>query len=361
MIWLALLFGLLCAFGGLQSGVLAQDGGKISYPRTLERIESLVVSLNESLHKTQEDLQEVKLSLNQTKKQLGEVQREKESLEDGLRQVRMKVDDLEDAELPRHLNELDEDLSEVRRDLRRLEDENLPRRLNELTTEYHKFVIKTITAEFRHNVTAYKLKEELQGIRRKVAEIEVGEEGWESRIAMSGALTEMRRSVSLVEGLLSNMSAAMERRLNATKANFIEVKSEVELVEKKLSEMVRNITTRVEDIQQYSSWSVADLNQTVYETSFATSQQQKRIDGLQRDLQHQNNTVTRLSGRVTQQDTTTERLQQIVAEQESSVSRLSVSILTQVDTTDNLTTTVAEQGACIALLKHDMEQIKSGT
>ena len=91
MIWIAPLFGLLCAFSGLQSGVLAQDGGKISYPRALERIESLVVSLNESLHKTQEDLQEVKLCLNQTKKKLGEVQREKESLEAALLETRKEL------------------------------------------------------------------------------------------------------------------------------------------------------------------------------------------------------------------------------------------------------------------------------
>ena len=164
MTWLALLFGLLCAFGGLQSGALAQEGA-------LERIESLVVSLNESLLRTQEELQEVKLCLNQTKKKLGEVQREKESLE--------------------------------------------------------------------------------------------------------AALLETRE-----------------------------------------------------------------------------------INGLQRDLQQQNNAVTRLSDRVTQQDMTTGKLKQIVAEQENSVNRLSDSILTQEYTTDNLTRTVAEQGVCIARLKHDVEQIK---
>ena len=43
MTWLALLFVLLCAFGGPQSGALAQEGVKFSYPRALERIESLVV------------------------------------------------------------------------------------------------------------------------------------------------------------------------------------------------------------------------------------------------------------------------------------------------------------------------------
>ena len=395
MIWLALLFGLLCTFGGPQSGVLAQEGEKFSYPRALERIELVVVSLNESLHKTQEDLQEVKLCLNQTKKQLGEVQRDKESLEaqlletrnelaatktlhqqaidelkatqdssrvealeDGLRQVRIKVADLEDEELPRQLDELNEDLSEVKRDLRRLEDENLPRRVNKLAIDYHKIAIKAITAEFRHNVTIYKLKDELQQLTRKLAEVEVGEGEWESRIAMSTALTEVRMSVSHMEGLLSNMSAAMEQRLNATKANFSKAKSEVDLVEKELCEKVQNITAHVEDIWQYSARSVADLNQTVYETSTATLRHRKSIDGLRRDLQQQNNTVTRLSGRVTQHDTTTDRLRQRVAEQESSVSSLFDSLLTPVNTTHNLTRTVAEQGASIVHLKQDVEQIK---
>ena len=150
MIWLALLFGLLCTFGGPQSGVLAQEGGKFSYPRALERIELVVVSLNESLYKTQEDLQEVKLCLNQTKKQLGEVQRDKESLEaqlletrdelaatktlhqqaidelkatqdssrvealeDGLRQVRIRVGDLEDEEFGQRVAEQESSVSSL--------------------------------------------------------------------------------------------------------------------------------------------------------------------------------------------------------------------------------------------------------
>ena len=157
MTWLALLFGLLCAFGGLQSGALAQK-------RALKRIESLVVNLNESLHRTQEELQEVKLCQNQTKKELGKVRREKESLEAAL---------------------------------------------NELAIDHHKFVTKTIAAEFRQNVTTYKLKEELQELKSRFAEIEVGEGDWESRIAMSRALTEVRRSVSQMEGLLSSMSTAI--------------------------------------------------------------------------------------------------------------------------------------------------------
>ena len=84
----------------------------------------------------------------------------------------------------------------------------------------------------------------------------------------------------------------------------------------------------------------------------------REINGLQRDLQQQNNAVTRLSDRVTQQDATTARLKQIVAEQENSVNHLSYSVLTLEHTTDYLTRTVAEQGFCIARLKHDVEQIK---
>ena len=233
----------------------------------------------------------------------------------------------------------------------------MPRRLNELAIDHHKFVTKTITAEFRHNITIYKLKEELQGLKSRFAEIEVGEGDWESRIAMSRALTEVRRSVSQMEGLLSNLSAAMERGLNMTKANVTIVKSEVELVKKKLYE-VWDLAIQVEEIQQRIAWSVVDLNETLHEMSFAISQQWKSINGLQRDWQQQNNTVTRLSDRVTQQDVTTARLEQIVAEQENSVNHLSDSVLTQEHTTDNLTRSVAEQGACIARLKHDVEQIK---
>ena len=73
---LVLLVGVL--FGTLQSGVLAQDGVKFSYPRALERLESLVASLNESLHETRADLHEVRLSLNQTKRPWGKY-REREN------------------------------------------------------------------------------------------------------------------------------------------------------------------------------------------------------------------------------------------------------------------------------------------
>ena len=411
----ALLLGLFSVFGGLQSGVLAQGGEKFSYPRELERIASLVSSLNESLHETKEDLQEVRLCLNQTKKKLGEVQREKEALEAQLLetrhelaatlslhqqeidQVKVKVSDLEDEEFPKQLNELNEDLSDVRRDVRRLDDENLPRRVSELAVDYHRFATKLVTAEFRHNFTTYKLKDELRQVKSevqklenkleaalftlpdeqladrvqeltdqynslqlKLVEVEVGEEEWESRIAMSRVLMEVRANLSDVKSRLSNASAVMEQGLNSTKANFSEVGGKLELVEKELCEKVQNLSAQVEEIQQRSAQSVADLNQTIYEATTAATQQQESTERLRRDLNWQNDTVTRLSGRVAQQSITTDRLQLRVAEQESSVSHLSSIIQMQVHSTENLTSAVLEHGVCIASLKHDLEEIISG-
>ena len=445
MIEFARLFVLLCVLGGIQSGpgVLAQDGEKFSNPDALEKIESLVSGLNESLHETKKDLQEVRLCLNQTKKELGEVQSEKAALEaqlletrnelavtkslhqqkiaelratldssrkemkQGLKEVKRnradfeiklkrvkrKVRDLKDEELQRQLNELNRDLSEVTQDLRRLEDENLPRRVSELATDYNRVVTKVATAEYRHNSTIINLRNELHQVKSeaqrlenklegalstlpdeqladrvqeladqynslqvKLAEVEVGEEEWESRIAMSRALIGVKSSLSNVYSLLSNMGVSIEQGLNATKANFSKMEHEVEVVEKELCEKVQNLSAQVEDIQQQSAQSVADLNQTIYEATTAASQQQESTERLRRGLNWQNDTVTRLSGRVAQQSITNDRLQQRVAEQESNISRLSSNIQMQVRTIEYLTSEVTEQGARIAHLKHDLEE-----
>ena len=156
MTGLGLLVGVLWVLGGLQSEVLAQDGEKVVNLRALERLESLVASLNESLHETREDLQEVRLCLNETKTTLGEVQREKESLEAALletrrelasrlgamdtkgsevdkqlKRVKKRVSRIEKKHLPRQLSTLAGDVAELTRDMRRLEDHNLPRRVND--------------------------------------------------------------------------------------------------------------------------------------------------------------------------------------------------------------------------------------
>ena len=216
MTGMVLLVGMLWVFGGLQSGVLAQDGGKFSYPRALERLELQVATLNQSLHETNEDLHEVRLCLNQTKKILGKVQEEKESLEaalletrselsatkslhqqaidelraaqdssrvkalerqgskleKGLKQVRKKVSGLqeqlteriiaiENEQLPRQLTELT-DFSELTRNLRRLEDVywNQSRRVNEVTVK-----LDNLTSTVKQQCIA-SLKEDVEWIKK---------------------------------------------------------------------------------------------------------------------------------------------------------------------------------------------------
>lgn len=160
MTGLVILFGVLWAFAGLQREVLAQKTDshveEVANVRAIERLESLVSSLNESLHETKEDLWEVRLCLNQTKKTLEEVQREKAILEaelvetrrdltakvgametkgaevdEGMDHIRKRVRTIEKKRLPRKLDEVIEDVAEITKDLRSLENQMLPRRVNE--------------------------------------------------------------------------------------------------------------------------------------------------------------------------------------------------------------------------------------
>ena len=331
MTGLVLLVGVLWVSGGLQSGVLAQDGGKFSYPRALERLESLVATLNESLHKTKEDLHEVKLCLNLTKKILGEVQGEKQSLEaslletrselaatkslhqqaidelraaqdssrmealerqgskleKGLKQVRRNVSGLEDAQLNQRLTAIENEqlprrLNELTRDLRRLEDENLPRRVSQLAIDYNKIATKMVITEFRYNATTSKLKEELHRV---------------------------------------NM---------AMKANIGALGDDVERVEHQLCEKLQNVTAIVEDTMESSKQSTADIEQEIARSSTLAAKQQESIDRLTTEVTRQGQRVNRLNDSVTDQG---RRL-------------------------DNLTSTVEEQGSSIARLKEDVEWIK---
>ena len=93
--------------------------------------------MNETLHRTQEELQEVKLCQNQTRKKLGEVQRE-ESLEAALLETRKELA----ATKALHQQEIDElraaqDLSEIRQDLRRLEDDNQTHPTHQESDAFH--------------------------------------------------------------------------------------------------------------------------------------------------------------------------------------------------------------------------------
>ena len=154
---MVLLVGVLWVIAGLQSGVLVQDGGKFSYPRALERLESLVATLNESLHETKEDLYEVRLCLNQTRKILGKVQEEKESLKSALVETRRELSAIKSL----HQQAIDGDFIELKRDLRRLEDENLPRRVSEVIVKLDNL---TSTVE-EQGICIAGLKEDVEQIK----------------------------------------------------------------------------------------------------------------------------------------------------------------------------------------------------
>ena len=371
MTGLVLLVGVLWVFGGLQRGVLAQDGGKFSYPRALERLESLVATLNESLHETKEDLHEVRLCLNQTKKILGKVQEEKESLEaalldtrselsatkslhqqgidelraaqdssrvealerqgskleKGLKQVRRKVNEINNEQLPRQLNELTGDFVELKRDLRRLEDENLPRKVSEV-------FVKLVTAEFRYNSSTTKLKEEQRqlqveletkleaelterdeqvtnmvqelmekhnSLELKLEEVAIGEEEWESRIASSRVVEEVRVSVRVLQGALSNMTAVTGKGLKETKGNFSALKDKVEKVQNELCEKVQNLTIILKDAKESSEESITVMKQEIARSSSLAVTQQKSIDRLITEVTQQGQSVNQLSDNVTDQ------------------------------------------------------------
>ena len=409
MTGLVLLVGVLWVIAGLQSGVLAQDGGKFSYPRALERLESLVATLNESL---QEELQEVRLSLNLTKKILGEVQSENEvlkknngrleaqlretrielattkslhqeaidelraaqdssrvkalELEKGMKRVKRKVSGLEDAQLSVRIAAIENEqlprrLNELTRDVRRLEDENLPRRVSEI-------FVKLLIAEFRLNSTTTKLKEEQHQLQGKMQSLEtslkaaltmqdeqvanmvqeltekhnslelkldvvaIGEEEWESRIASSRVVEEVRVSVRVLEGALSDMTTVTRKGLRETKANIGALKDEVEKVQNELCEKVQNVTIMIEDAKESSEESITVIKREIARSRSLPTTQQKSIDRLTTQVTRQGQSVNRLNDSVTDQG---ERL-------------------------DTLTSTVEEQGSCIASLKEDVERIKNG-
>lgn len=421
---------LVCFLGGIQSPSLAQNGLKFSYPRVLERIELLVTSLNETLEKTKEELQEVRFHLNETKTRLGDVQREKESLEElvittkqelsttkalhqqmidelranhmrdsgrmealerqgedrekRLRRLRNKVSDLEDTQvsdritaieneqLPRRMNELTRHVNDLMRDLRRLEDENLPRRLNELAVAHSKITTKFVITEFRHNFTITALKRELRQVRReaqildtklvavgsavstlqaeqlaarvqeltdklaslqiKLTEVEVGEELLESRIASSGAMLEVRWSISEITGHLNNLTAVIEQEQYDVENGLAVVKEKIWSVEEKLKQTLQSLTRRLADSEKSYKQSITVLEGGIAETTTVAAQLNVSIGGLKRELRQQRSTATSIGVRVA---IWRERL-------------------------DTLISTVEEQGTYIANLNVAVEEINNG-
>ena len=228
--------------------------------------------------------------------------------------------------------------------------------------------VKLVTAEFRYNSTATKLKEEQRQIRNEVQmletklkaaltmqdeqvtnmvqelmekhnslefkldEVAIGEEEWESRIASSRVVEEVRVSVRVLEGALSNMTAVTGKELKEIKANFGALKDEVEKVQNELCEKVQNVTIMFEDAKESSEESITVMKREINGSSSLSATQQESIDRLTTQVTRQGQSVNQLSDSVTDQG---ERL-------------------------DNLTSTVEEQDTCIASLKEDVEWIKSG-
>ena len=408
---LVLLVGVL--FGGLQSGVLAQDGGKVSYPTALERLESLVASLNKSLHETKEDLQEVRLCLNQTNKVLGEVQGESEvlrrknsrletqlaetrselaatktlhqqaidelratqvssrvealerrrsELAKGLKRVRKKVSNLEDEQLSERISAIENEqlprqLNELTRDFRRLEDENLPRRVSKL-------IVKVLTAEIRHNFTITRLKEEQRQIRSEMQMLETALTTQDEKVANTvQGLTDKQNSLELKLDEVVIDEAELESRIARSRV-VEEVRVSVRVLDAALSNMTAvtrkglskakanfgALKSEVEVVENELCEKVQNLT-IIFEDAKESSEQS--ISNIKQDM-------ARSSALATEQQRSVDRLTTKVTRQGQSVNQLSDSVTDQEERLNNLTRTVEEQGSCITRLKDDVKQIKMG-
>ena len=392
---LVLLVGVL--FGALQSGVLAQDGVKFSYPRALERLESLVASLNESLHETRADLHEVRLSLNQTKKILGEVQGEKESLklalvetrneltatktlyqqainssrvealerqgselEKRLKRVRRKINDLEDEHLGERISALTEDLSEVSRDMRRLEDENLPRRVSEL-------FVKLLTAEIRHNFTSLKMKEEQRQTRSEVQMLETKIEAALSvqneQVDNIQELTGRQNSLELKLNEVTIDEAEWESRI-ASSSVVEKVKLSVRALDAALTNMTAVVGNGLSDAEAKFAMLKRDV-EVVEDELCAKVQNVSHILEVAKESSEQSisaikQNIIKGTKLAAKQQESIDRLTTRVSQQGQSVNQLSDSVTDQEERLDNLTSTVEKQSSGIARLKEEFHPIKTG-
>ena len=268
MTGLVLLVGVLWVFGGLQSGVLAQDGGKFSYPRALERLESLVATLNESLQETKADLHEVTLCLNQTKKILGEVQSENEVLKKN--NGRLEVQLLE------------------------------TRNASATTKSLHQQAIDELrAAQGSSRVKA--LKRGLKKVRKKVSGLE---------------------DEQLSERLTAIENEQLPRQLNELTRDFGALQDEVEMVENELCEKVQNLTFRFEDAKESSEESITVIKREIARSRSLAATQQESIDRLTTQVTRQGQRVNQLNDSVTDQGRRLDNLTSTVEEQGSSIASL---------------------------------------
>ena len=270
MTGLVLLVGVLWVFGGLQSGVLAQDGGKFSYPRALERLESLVATLNESL---QEELQEVRLGLNLTTKILGDVQSENEVLK-------------------KNNGRLEAQLLETRSELA-------------TTKSLHQQAIDELrAAQGSSGVKA--LKRGLKKVRKKVSGLE---------------------DEQLSERLTAIENEQLPRQLNELKRDFGALQDEVEKVENELCEKVQNLTFMFEDAKESSEESITVSKQEIARSRSLAATQQESIDRLTTQVTRQGQRVNQLNDSVTDQGKRLDNLTSTVEEQGSCIARLKEDVI----------------------------------
>ena len=176
------------------------------------------------------------------------------------------------------------------------------------------------------------LMEKHNSLELKLDEVVIGEEEWESRIASSGVVEEVRVSVRVLEGAFSNMTAVTGKDLKEIKANFGALKDEVEKVQNELCEKVQNVTIMFEDAKESSEESITVIKREKNGSRSLAATQQESIDRLTTQVTRQGQSVNQLNDSVTDQG---KRL-------------------------DNLTSIVEEQDTCIASLKEDVDWIKSG-
>ena len=259
---LVLLVGVL--FGTLQSGVLAQDGGKLFHPTAMERLEP---TLNESLHETKEDLQEVRLCLNQTKKILKEVQEESEVL---------KMNN----------SRLETQLAETRSELA-------------ATKVLHQQAIDELRATQANNRLEM-LEGEAEKARRNVRRLERG----------------LRKVKKDINGLKEDqIPRQLDELEGAIKVSISVLDSEVERIESELCEKVENVSATLGNVVKSTEEDTAAIKQVLAKSSKLAAKQQEIIDRLTARVTEQGQSLNQLNDSVTDQE---ERLDNLTSTQKQS-------------------------------------------
>ena len=129
----------------------------------------------------------------------------------------------------------------------------------------------------------------------KLDEVVIGEAEWESRIASSGAVEEVRVNVRVLDAVLNNLTAVTRKGLSEAKANFGALKGKVEVVQNKLCEKVQNLTKIVKDTMESSERSISTINQNIARSGTLAAEQQRSVDRLTTQVAQQGQSVNRVT------------------------------------------------------------------